>query len=86
MIKHNQKMEMIERVWSLDNKVKQLRSQIEVRGITVEENTILWEIEQGIKEVQLCLHESLPKKPNGYIWELNETNKTYTKTTKTKTG
>jgi len=67
-LNHNQKMEMIERVWSLDTKVKQLRLQIEVRGIT-EEETILREIEQELKEVQLCLQESLPEKPVGYIWE-----------------
>lgn len=62
------KMEMIEVVWDLDTKVKQLRSQIEIRG-TTEEKDILREIEKQIKEVQLCLQESLPEKPVEYIWE-----------------
>ena len=68
ILNHIQKMEIIERIWSLDTKIKQLRSQIEIRGIKMED-TILRDIEQKIKEVQFCLHESLPEKPIGYIWE-----------------
>lgn len=62
------KTEMVEIVWGLDNKVKQLRLQIEVRGITAEKD-ILREIEQEIKEVQACLLRSIPEKPHNYIWE-----------------
>ena len=67
------KMEMIEIVWNLDNKVKQLRLQIEVRGITAEKD-ILQEIEQEIKEVQLCLQEFLPEKFSNRIfrWVLSK--------------
>lgn len=63
------KMKIIEIIWDLDYKVKQLRQQIEVRGITAKENTILQEIEWEIKDLQLYLQESVPKKPPNYIWE-----------------
>lgn len=62
------KTEMVEIVWNLDSKVKQLKLQMEVRGTTAEKD-ILQEIEEKIKEVQACLLRSLPKKPVGYIWE-----------------
>jgi len=77
ILDHNKKIGMIERVWNLDTKVKQIRLQIEVRGITAEKD-ILQKIEQEIKDLQLCLQESLPKKPVGYIWEHISNNPFYT--------
>jgi len=62
------KIEMIEIVWDLSNKIKQLKLQIEIQGITVEKD-ILREIEQEIKDLQSCLLRSIPKKPHNYTWE-----------------
>lgn len=59
---------MVEIMWNLENKVKQLRQRIEVRGTTAEKD-ILREIEEQIKEVQSCLLRSIPEKPANYIWE-----------------
>jgi len=63
------KIKMIEIVWDLSNKVKQLRLQMEVHGITAKEDITLREIEEQIKEVQSCLLKSIPEKPHNYIWE-----------------
>ena len=67
-LNHNQKMEVFELVWEMNTKIKQLRSKLETIEITTYEDTLLKEVENKIKEVQSYLHNSLPEKPEGYVF------------------
>ncbi len=65
---HDNKVRMIETIWNLEFRCKQLRYKLEMRHITDNENNILLDIENKIKQVQVQLHSTLPNDPE-YIFK-----------------
>ncbi len=60
------KVELFEKLWTLEFKYKQLRLKLECRGISPVEESVLIEIETIIESVQFNL---LPDKPKNYIFK-----------------
>lgn len=68
-LSHNQKMDVIERLWKIDTCTKTLRSQLELVGMDTRTNMALGKVETQIKEVHIFLHDLLAEKPVGYIFK-----------------